>query len=374
MNILYEDSMPYAQHFFSSLGNALPFRSGQLRPEQLSDVDALLIRSTTKVNAELLSHAKRLKFVATATSGTDHMDLALLDKLGLTYGSAAGSNAIAVAEYVISCLMVAFAEQPELLNRKTVGIVGAGHVGTMLAAKLDALGVAYKLCDPLLQHQGDNRTFCSLDEICQCDVISLHVPLTKVGEHATFHMFDRARLQNLEQDQWLINASRGEVVDNHALLSLCEQGKKLNLMFDVWENEPNILFTLVPHTRIATQHIAGHTLEGKARGTFMVYQQLCAFLELPSSVSFESCLPNANALHMAKLNSADPQLQIRDTILSVYNVEHDSEQFKQEVNSSDRFAASRKTYRTRREFSSVRLNTGKVPIAEALSPLGFRTE
>lgn len=371
MNILFEDSMPYAQHYFSSLGDAIAFPSGQLRAEQLVDVDALLVRSTTKVDQSLLRYAERLQFVATATSGTDHMDLPLLDQKGLTHGSAAGSNAIAVAEYVISCLLIASNHDPQWLHSICVGIVGAGHVGTTLARKLDALGIAYKLCDPPLQHQGDARTFCDFEAICQCDVISLHVPLEKDSAHPTYHMFDQNRLAALTQDQLLINASRGEVVDNHAALALYRQGKKLNLMLDVWENEPDILFELIPHTLIATPHIAGHTLEGKARGTYMLYQQLCAHLGEPTRLSFESCLPNLPQLDLSHFADASEYKQIRAAILSVYNVQHDSDAFKQKVSHRQAFIYSRKHYAIRREFSSVPVNAGNSPLTEAIYRLGF---
>lgn len=370
MKIYYEDTMPYGDHFFSGLGECLVFNSQSISADSIQDADVLLVRSTTKVNEKLLHKARDLKFVATATAGTDHMDTEYLTQREIPYSSAAGCNAIAVAEYVISCLLSLNRNSLEKLATIKVGIVGAGYVGTALAGKLAALGIDYVLYDPPLQQHNDPRKFVSFDEICQCDVISLHVPLQTQGEFATLGMFDYQRLRNLRPDQLLINACRGEVVDNQALLKLFEAGKPLNLVLDVWENEPEILFDLIPHIAIATQHIAGHTLEGKARGTFMLYQQLAEFLGVSPSLTFESCLPVAPTLCLEH-NHATPWQQICDAVLSVYDVKSDSDKFKTEVTSAKNFVYSRKHYAIRREFSSVPLKSGNFPSTEALYSLGF---
>lgn len=375
MKILFEDSMPKGQDYFSSLGDSKAFATGQINPSDLYAAEALLIRSTTKVDKRLLDGAPNLKFVATATSGTDHMDVAELQRRGISYGSAAGSNAIAVAEYVISCLMVASLHKPsDWLDNITLGIVGAGHVGTALAERLDALKIRYMLCDPPLAKSGDKRTFCSFQSILKCDVISLHVPLIRTGEYPTYHLFDGHVLGNLSTDQLLINASRGEVVDNQQALALLQQGQPLNLMLDVWEGEPNIPFDLVPYTQISTAHIAGHTIEGKVRGTFMVYQQLCDFLGVEQGKTLAECLPISPQVDLTDCGAIDDKSMLRQAIFSVYNVADDSETFKQEVKTGQDFVYSRKHYAIRREFASVRLKTGNSPITEAIYQLGFLPE
>ncbi|WJG08293.1 4-phosphoerythronate dehydrogenase [Aliiglaciecola sp. LCG003] len=372
MNILYEDSMPFAEHFFADLGQCQAFSSGAIQPEDIADTHVLLVRSTTKVNQSLLHLAKNLKYVATATAGSDHLDKNYLDSHALPWGSAAGCNAVAVAEYVLSCMFNHYYADIEALQNKTVGIVGAGHVGSALQKRLQTIGIQTLLCDPPLEQTDDPRRFSSLDDICQCDVISLHVPLIVEGEHPTFHMFDAQRLAALKPEQLLINACRGEVLNNQAALALYRQGKKLNLMLDVWENEPNIDFNLVNKTLIATAHIAGHTLEGKARGTYMLYQQVCERFGHEQKLSFESCLPPCEPLDFSVQPEDSPLQQVKQVILATYDVKQDSHEFKGEVKSAAQFVYSRKHYAIRREFASVPLKTGNFAPTKAIYDLGFQ--
>lgn len=371
MNILYEDSMPYAEHFLNGLGNAKSFSTGSLGEDDLRNIDVLLVRSTTKVNKTLLQKAKQLKYVATATAGSDHLDKTFLASIGLPWGSAAGCNAIAVAEYVLSCLMAQFQENLDELRNKTVGIVGAGHVGTALATRLKVLGIETNLCDPPLQEQGDTRPFYDLDEICQCDVISLHVPYVREGKFATGHLFDANRLSMLKDHQILINACRGEVVDNAAAKVRLGQANAPHMLFDVWESEPDIDFQLVPLTDVATAHIAGHSLEGKARGTYMLYQQICERFGYQQTLDFQSCLPVAPALSLPDAAKQSDLEQIYTAIMSTYNVTNDSRLFKDTVKTGSDFVYSRKHYAIRREFASVPLNAGNFSVSEALYELGF---
>ena len=166
----------------------------------------------------------------------------------------------------------------------------------------------------------------------------------------------------------MINACRGEVLDNAAALDLFESGSKLNIILDVWENEPNINFDLVPYIKISTQHIAGHTLEGKARGTFMLYQQLCQQFGFQLKKTFSSCLPETQPIEFYQ--SGEWQ-QIQLTALSVYDVSKDSEAFKRKVTSAEQFIYSRKHYAIRREFASMKLKTGNFAPTKALYRLGF---
>ena len=195
MKIFYEQSMPYAADFFQDWGQCEAFNGKTLTAEQLTDADLLFVRSTTQVNQGLLSKAQKLKFVATATAGTDHLDTEYLTQRGIGWASAAGCNAVAVAEYVLSALFVMAERLNWCLTDKKVGIVGAGHVGTALSQKLTALNINYLLCDPPLAEQGDSRDFVSLDEVMGCDVIQLtrtldqtrgHIKLTVLLMHKKF--------------------------------------------------------------------------------------------------------------------------------------------------------------------------------------------
>jgi len=358
MKIYFDENMPFAPEFFSDFGELVSFSGRSLTAEHVKGADVLLVRSITKVNEGLLSKADNIKFVGTATIGVDHIDQTYLQSRGIAFSSAPGCNAISVAEYVISSLVV-LAERYQLnLFDMTVGIVGAGNTGTRLTEKLDALGIKYLLCDPLLECSGDKRTFHSLESVLSCDVISLHVPKTSSGDYPTFHLLDEQRLSQLSKNQILINACRGEVVDNKALLKLKQAGHPLKLVLDVWENEPTILEELISYCEITTAHIAGYSFEGKARGTEMLYQALCEQLNLPVEKCLIDFLPESG-ISQIKINQAFDQILLNQLVKIVYDVRRDDGIFRQQIGRQDvkghAFDYLRKNYPARREFSAVQV-------------------
>ncbi len=371
MKIFYEDSMPYAVDFLSDFGQCISFSHKTITPELIADADVLFTRSTTQVNADLLRLATKLKLVGTATAGTDHVDIDYLEQRGIPFVSAGGCNAVAVAEYVLSALFVLHQDAPNQLANKTIGIVGAGHVGTALSNVLTALNISHKLCDPPLQDSGDARALVSMEEIMQCDVISLHVPWIKSGPYPTENLFDAKRLGRLTNGQILINACRGEVLDNDAALGLLKNGGDFQLVLDVWDNEPNINLSLIPHTALATAHIAGHTIEGKARGTEILYQALCKLAGQSESKKLSDFLPIAQPSLLTVKEKTSLFEGIRDLVLAVYNISEDDERFKQQVDGPEQFRYIRKHYPIRREFSAITVNTGNFAHSKAVFDLGF---
>ncbi|WP_448213358.1 4-phosphoerythronate dehydrogenase [Colwellia sp. MEBiC06753] len=386
MNIYFDENMPFAREFFAKMSsdsgllenNLISFKGRELTSEQLVDADILLVRSITQVNQELLAHAKQLKFVGTATIGVDHIDQGYLAKQGISFSSAPGCNSISVAEYVTSALVVLAERYQMTLVDKTVGIVGGGNTGSRLAEKLSALGIDYKICDPFLaegladsQAKTDNsRSYVSLDEVLACGIISLHVPLTNDGAYPTYHLLDATSLAALSEEQILINACRGEVVDNQALLALKQQGSALKLVLDVWENEPNVLTELIPFTEIATAHIAGYSLEGKARGTEILYQALCKACNFPVEKTLEQFLPEP-AIAQVVVNQDYDEILLNHVVKMVYDVRRDDAIFRQQL---PRFGFDhiRKTYPARREFSSVAILSENVQL-NPLFQLGFKS-
>jgi erythronate-4-phosphate dehydrogenase len=371
MKIYYEDSMPYAAEFFNELGECKVFSHKTVDADMLADADVLLVRSTTKVSANLLERNTCLKFVATATAGTDHVDQAYLATRGIPFVAAGGCNAVAVAEYVLSAMVVTANKQHWKLTDKTVGIVGAGHVGTALARVLTVLGIKHKLCDPPLADAGDSRNFVNMDEIMQCDVITLHVPWIKQGKYQTQGMFDIQRLSQLAEQQLLINACRGEVLDNSAALELFKQGKKLNLVLDVWDNEPDIKLELIPYIALATAHIAGHTIEGKARGTEMLYLALCELLDKQVDKKLSDYLPESTIEPLMVKQDQDLLQAASQLILDVYDISQDDQVFKNQAQGPEQFRYIRKHYPIRREFSAIAVNTGNFVDSKAIYALGF---
>ncbi len=374
MKIFFDENMPFAQEFFSELGQLVPFSGRDLTADQVADADVLLVRSITQVNESLLSQNTKLTFVGSATIGTDHVDCTYLAKRGIAFRSAPGCNAIAVAEYVLSSLVVLAERYLFDLCSLTVGIIGGGNTGTHVAKKLSALGVTYKICDPILaeyqQHgANDNRQYVSLEEVLECDVISLHVPKTTGGKHPTLRLFDKNKLSTLRDDQILINACRGEVIDNHDLLSLKLAGHGLKLVLDVWQGEPDVLTELIPFTEIATAHIAGYSLEGKARGSEMLYQALCKHCKRDNQKKLTDFLPQAS-ISLVEVKQPFEQIVLNQLVKIVYDVRRDDAIFRQQLSALG-FDTLRKNYPVRREFSAVTVTLSPDAYSDVPHRLGF---
>ncbi|HAG03208.1 MAG TPA: 4-phosphoerythronate dehydrogenase, partial [Leclercia adecarboxylata] len=278
MKILVDENMPYARELFSRLGEVKAVPGRPIPVAELDDADALMVRSVTKVNEALLS-GKAVKFVGTATAGTDHVDDAWLKQAGIGFSAAPGCNAIAVVEYVFSSLLMLAERDGFSLADRTVGIVGVGNVGSRLQKRLEALGIRTLLCDPPRADRGDEGDFHSLDElVAECDVLTFHTPLFKDGPYKSLHLADEALISRLKPGTILINACRGPVVDNAALLKRLDAGQALSVVLDVWEPEPDLNVDLLNKVDIGTAHMAGYSLEGNERGTTQVFEAYSALI------------------------------------------------------------------------------------------------
>lgn len=382
MKILADENMPYVQQLFGDLGTIETVNGRELTPEQVSDADVLLVRSVTQVNASLLSGNSRLKFVGSATIGTDHIDTEYLAQQGISFSSAPGCNATAVGEFAFIAMLELANRFGDSLKSKTVGIIGAGNTGAAVAKCLEAYGVNVLLHDPVIEGS-DPRDFVSLDRLIrQCDVISLHVPITKTGEHKTWYLFDEARLNSLQQGTWLLNCCRGEVIDNRALIKVKQHRDDIKVVLDVWEGEPNPMHDLIPYVELATPHIAGYSLEGKARGTYILYQKLMQVLGKEADKSMTALLPAlwSEQMSIENLPSEKALLQLSRFI---YDLRDDDEQFRATIlnepskispvhcANNNGFDLMRKNHKHRREFSALRVvSTGRSDV-NWLSNLGF---
>ncbi|KVX00406.1 4-phosphoerythronate dehydrogenase [Shewanella frigidimarina] len=377
MKIIADENMPYVDALFGYLGKIEYVNGRTLTPKQVEDADVLLVRSVTKVNAELIKNAHKLKFVGSATIGTDHVDVDYLSLRNIYFTNAPGCNATAVGEYAFIAMLELAQRFGESLAGKVVGIVGAGNTGTAAAKCMQAYGLKVLLCDPIKALQGDTREFVSLDTIIeQADIISLHVPITKDGEHKTWYLFDEARLNKLKPNTWLLNCCRGEVVDNRALIKFKQQRDDVKLVLDVWEGEPNPMAELVTLAEFATPHIAGYSLEGKARGTFMLYQKWCELLDFPVKKSLESLLP-AFQFNQIVSQSDLTEGQLLKLSRLVYDLRDDDFNFRGCFSTATGFDLMRKNHTYRREYSAISLaqsvdylSDGKID-PPMLSALGF---
>ncbi|WP_086871008.1 4-phosphoerythronate dehydrogenase PdxB [Kosakonia pseudosacchari] len=370
MKILVDENMPYARDLFSRLGEVKAVPGRPIPVAELADADALMVRSVTKVNEGLLQ-GTGIKFVGTATAGTDHVDEAFLRQAGIAFSAAPGCNAIAVVEYVFSSLLMLAERDGFALQDRTVGIVGVGNVGGRLQARLEAFGVRTLLCDPPRADRGDDGDFRSLDELVrEADVLTFHTPLFKDGPYKTLHLADDALLSRLKPGTILINACRGPVVDNAALLQRLQAGQALSVVLDVWEPEPDLNVDLLNLVDIGTAHIAGYTLEGKARGTTQVFEAFSDFLGKRQQVALDTLLP-APEFGRITLHGALDQSTLKRLVHLVYDVRRDDALLRKVAGTPGEFDKLRKNYLERREWSSLYVQCDDASAAALLQKLGF---
>lgn len=371
MKILADENMPYVEALFADIGEVVCVDGRKLTPEQVRDADVLLVRSVTQVNRQLLALNTQLQFVGSATIGMDHLDQAYLSERDICYTNAPGCNATAVGEYAFIAMLELARRFEQPLKHKTVGIIGAGNTGSALQKCLQAYGVKVLLHDPLLAESDDPRTFVTLEELInRCDVISLHVPLTKSGSYPTWYLFDEARLASLRPDCWLLNCCRGEVIDNRALIRIKQQRDDLKVVLDVWEGEPHPMAELVPYVEIATPHIAGYSLEGKARGTFMLYEALMAHLGLTAHKSMDALLPPLWSQQLTPASVPDENALL-SLVRLVYDLRDDDLVFRNRFLNHNGFDLMRKNHKHRREFSALRLANHAGSDVDWVLKLGF---
>lgn len=370
LKILADENMPYVEQLFAPLGQVTTLDGRAMTADDLIDIDVLLVRSITQVNEALLRRANALKFVGTATIGTDHIDHKYLEQRGIPWSSAPGCNATAVAEYVISAMLI-YSERTQVdLTDKTVAIVGAGNIGTRLAKKLSALNIDYFFCDPPKQRAGSIGDYRPWSEVANADIVTLHVPIVKTGQDATYHMVDDAFLSSLKPDAMLINSCRGDVVDNNALRQHLMETSCLFSVMDVWQNEPEIDTKLLSLVDIATPHIAGYSLEGKANGTYFLYQRWCELTDQSVAITLESLLPR-NQIQSIALSNMPTMETISKISKLVYDIRDDDQLCRSAGFSAKGFDNLRKQYKVRREFSALSIQCDNAADGAQLSQLGF---
>ncbi len=349
MKIVADENLAFTDYFFAEFGDIQQAAGRTLSHDDVADAEALLVRSVTKVNAALIENTA-LKFVGSATIGTDHLDIAALEKQGIAWSNAAGCNAQAVAEYVITALLHL---QPELIDANaqfTLGIVGLGNVGSRLATMAQLLGWNVIGYDPFVQR--DHVQQVEFEQLlAQADAISTHVPLTKTGAHPTYHLINADALAKMKRTAILINSARGPVVEEAALIADIQQTQR-PVVLDVFEHEPEISETLLNLITLVTPHIAGYSLEGKARGTQMIYQAFCQTFGYQANKAFETQLP---ACEQYFAQSA--LKQTLNTYLSqIYDIARDDANLraclKEGKVDQKAFDYLRKTYPLRREWAA----------------------
>ena len=284
MRIIVDSHIPNIQGIIEPRAEVRYLEPGDITREAVQDADALIVRTRTRCNADLLD-GSRVRFIGSATIGTDHIDLEYCASHGITVRNAPGCNAPAVAQWVF-CAINAWMQQRSIASAEglTLGIVGVGHIGSIVARWATQLGFTVLLNDPpremaekteLTEKTADfiGEIFSPLTELQQhCDIITFHTPITRDGQWPTWHLCDQAFLDGLDRCRLILDAARGPIADNEALLRW--HG---DVGLDCWENEPDISPALLDKAIIATPHIAGYSREGKQRGTAMMLTALNGF-------------------------------------------------------------------------------------------------
>ncbi len=333
MKIVVDDKIPYIREKLTLLADeVVALRGADISADDVKDADALIVRTRTRCDEQLLK-GSRVQFVATATIGFDHIDTAYMERAGICWTNCPGCNAASVAQYVECSLLLLAREKGLSLCQSTIGIVGCGHVGSKVKAVAERLGMRVLVCDPPLEQKTAN-SFVSLDVIeHESDVITFHVPLKRDGEYATVHMADDAFFHRIPRVPYIINTSRGEVVDNDALLAALNEGRVRDAVIDVWEHEPQLNLQLLQRVFIGTPHIAGYSADGKVNADNMVIDALCRHFGLKHPGIIQA-LP----LPTDFFYTGDP--------LQLYNPLDDSQKLKK---NPDNFESLRNNYPLRRE-------------------------
>lgn len=380
MKFVCATSVYQGREAFSALGDTLVLADSAINAADVAGADALIIRSKTQVNASLLE-GSAVRFVGTATAGSDHMDSDFLARKSVAAVTAPGCNANSVAEYVITALLCLADRRHLTLSEKTIGVIGVGAVGNLVADKCRAIGMNVMLNDPPLFNITRDPGYQPLEDLLRyADILTFHVPLECTGRYPTHYLADCRFFAQVRPGVILVNASRGGVVDPEALLMAMNSGMVGDCILDVWEPEPDINLALLERTALATPHIAGYSLDGRLLGTEMIYREACNFFELEDTWT-RAPLPEPEdpVLRLDARGLSDEEALWKIAGRS-FDVLRDDAALRNGALSPDSMAVHfnrlRSNYPERREFSAFRVQLlyGSDPLLKKIQSLGFSVE
>ena len=378
MIIAVDRALPYWKEAFSDLGEVRSFAGNELRAEGLIGADALVVRTVTPVNADLLE-GSAVRFVGAASAGMDHVDQEYLRRKGIYFRHAAGCNADAVSEYVITALHTAAVRKNWVLAEKSLAVIGVGQVGSRVARKARALGMNVLMCDPPLRDATGDDSYQPFASVLKADILTFHTPLTDDGPYPTRHMLNRSVIEQLDSGQFLVNTSRGEIFDGRALSDALREKRVLGAILDVWEGEPNIDYSLLEFTEIGTPHIAGSTLDGKIKAVTMIREELCKFLGIASPFCTDGFYPPARRIRSQA--DAVPSEIISYVLCEAYDIAKDDAALRElsslpENLRGKNYEQLRSTRFLRQEFPhyTVELDESHRGLTDIFLGIGFKTE
>ena len=370
MKILADAHIPYLKGYAEQFGKVEYLPGNQFDKDNIRDKDVLIVRTVTHFDEKILDGSS-VKLICSATIGYDHIDTQYCDSHNIGWRTAPGCNANSVEQYVTASLLHLANKHNFDLSGKTIGIVGVGNVGSRVAAACGKLGMRVLLNDPPRQEaEEDKSIFVSLDTIMrESDIITLHTPLTKSGEHKTFHLADSDFFDSTARKPFVINSCRGGVIDNEALVEAIEDGKVAGAVIDCWENEPNINARLLELAEIATPHIAGYSADGKWTGTKMSLENINDYFKLNIDPIRLMDIPQPENSRVIDLKDIEESKQLQHAVWHTYNPVSDTEQLKTEP---EKFYHFRSHYPLRREYYAYTVINAAKETEKVLKALGFQ--
>ena len=381
MKIVADANIPFVEECFSSIAEVTVVGGRDMTPGVVSEADALLVRSITQVNEQLLAGSS-VRFVGTATIGFDHVDRDYLDAQHIGFASAPGSNANSAAEYIIAALLHVGQKHGIRLEGKSIGVVGVGNVGGRVARKCEALGMRVLRNDPPLQRQTGSPIYVPLAALQDCDFITFHTPLTRDGIDKTFHLADEAFFSSLKEGAVVLNASRGAVVDSQALAAAIDDDHVGPVVLDVWEHEPNIDIELLERVALGSPHIAGYSFDGKIAGLIMIYRAVCEYFGLEPQREAADFLPAPEVpeIDLGAVPDED-EAALAQAVQRVYSVQRDDADLRPVAGKPVEkrgafFDALRKSYPVRREFQNTTVTVEEPggAVVRKLLGIGFKVK
>ncbi|TAK71988.1 MAG: hypothetical protein EPO11_10670 [Gammaproteobacteria bacterium] len=351
--IVYDKEIPFSYEIFSKLGKMVPIDTDNVDWDIINSAEILLIRSNIKIDSKLIANAEKLKVICTASAGVEHIDTVYADQRGITIFNAKGSNVQAVADYVLAAFFAMFKRVPFM--EKRVGIIGLGMIGQEVYRRFTSLGCYCVGYDPFNSKQSFN--IGKIDDILSCDVITFHIPLIKEGLQKTYHFFSKREISALRPGTFLINTSRGEVIDEDALLSHMRKKNNLKLAFDVWNGEPNINKEMTTYCELATPHIAGWSETARKDAMIMLFEKASSYYNLNKLNFFRGQSNKFQEKKQEILTHYPPDfMDLLSTMLEkCVDIKTHSYNFKLALNSQKNamtvFNASRSAYRSRAQLS-----------------------
>ena len=352
LRILADSNILFAKEAFTTLGPTRLLEGHLISPESVRNCDVLLTRSGTQINRELIAESQ-LNFVGSATVGTDHVDQSALSRAGIAFAHAKGAGTESVAEYVAAAMIIIADREQKPCQDLILGIVGYGNIGKRVYQRARGLGMRVLINDPPLQNSYLFEHVPIEKLLWESDIITLHVPLVFGGEHPTYHLLNHTAIKQIKRGGWLINTSRGSVVDNHALLSQNHLG---GIILDVWENEPEPYPDLIRKVSLGTPHIAGHSFDGKLLGTILVYQAVVRHFGLRPTWDYASLQrPTKPSTLSSPPKATSPEKWLNGVTRMMYDLEGDSDRMRSLLDAPPElmgrnFRALRSAYPPRRAF------------------------